>query len=317
MMKIVAGLGSVEDYPVYVQAGADEIFCGYVPTRWNEKYGTSFPLNRREVRYYNVQIGAREDLKILKQMMDCYGVPVTIAMNSLLYTSWQYPEIQKIMEDCMKIGFTSFIIADPALLYYLKTQGIECNIHISGEMSEYNVPFIQQLAEYRPKRVIFHRKCSIEGMKACVQAGENLPKWSISEYEAFILNEMCYFTGAYCNSLHCDELCHICHVPYRFGTIEEGKLSPEIVAVPEYTGELVGESGCGLCALWKLQSAGVTHLKIVGRGNDPEEMERDIRAVKRALDILEASSSEEDYLQNMKSVIFPKGCSNQCYYLFQ
>ena len=26
------------------------------------------------------------------------------------------------------------------------------------------------------------------------------------EFEAFVLNEMCQFTGAFCNSLHCDEM---------------------------------------------------------------------------------------------------------------
>ena len=49
-MKITAGLGSVDDYPMYVEAGADECFCGYVPFAWAEKYGVLNPLNRREVR---------------------------------------------------------------------------------------------------------------------------------------------------------------------------------------------------------------------------------------------------------------------------
>lgn len=48
-MKIVAGLGSVDEYIPYVQAGADELFCGYVPYNWTKKYGTVLPLNRREV----------------------------------------------------------------------------------------------------------------------------------------------------------------------------------------------------------------------------------------------------------------------------
>ena len=51
-MKITAGLGSIEDYPLYVQAGADEVFAGYVPYSWNLRYGNVYPLNRREVLYY-------------------------------------------------------------------------------------------------------------------------------------------------------------------------------------------------------------------------------------------------------------------------
>ena len=33
-MKIVAGLGSIDEYIPYVKAGADEFFCGYVPYSW-------------------------------------------------------------------------------------------------------------------------------------------------------------------------------------------------------------------------------------------------------------------------------------------
>ena len=52
-MKITAGLGSVDDYLPYVEAGADEFFCGYVPYEWMQNGGLTYPLNRREVLYYN------------------------------------------------------------------------------------------------------------------------------------------------------------------------------------------------------------------------------------------------------------------------
>ena len=48
-MKIVAGLGSIDEYIKFAEAGADEFFCGYVPYSWSKKYGTVLPLNRREV----------------------------------------------------------------------------------------------------------------------------------------------------------------------------------------------------------------------------------------------------------------------------
>lgn len=46
-MKIVAGLGSIDEYIPYVLAGADELFCGYVPYNWTKKYGTVLPLKRQ------------------------------------------------------------------------------------------------------------------------------------------------------------------------------------------------------------------------------------------------------------------------------
>ena len=68
-MKIVAGLGSIDEYIRFAEAGADEFFCGYVPYSWSKKYGTVLPLNRREVLCYNVQLGAFSELEILSGMM--------------------------------------------------------------------------------------------------------------------------------------------------------------------------------------------------------------------------------------------------------
>ena len=75
-MKIVAGMGSIDEYERFVEARADEFFCGYVPYSWSKKYGTIMPLNRREVLCYNVQLGAFSELEILSDMIKKYKKPV-------------------------------------------------------------------------------------------------------------------------------------------------------------------------------------------------------------------------------------------------
>ena len=92
-------MGKIEDYIRLVEAGADEVFCGYVPYEWNAVYGSLFPLNRREVLYYNTQIGTLEDMRILSQMVKVYQVPVTITFNYLYYLEEQYPLIKALMEN--------------------------------------------------------------------------------------------------------------------------------------------------------------------------------------------------------------------------
>ena len=78
-------------------------------------------------------------------------------------------------------------------------------------------------------------------------------------------------------------------------------------------GYLCGATGCGLCTLKQLSDAGITHLKLVGRGNYTDFMERDIRNLRRTLEILEDSSTEEEYIRAMKAELFPNGCSHMCY----
>ena len=222
-MKIVAGLGSVDEYIRFCKAGADEFFAGYVPYEWNKKYGTVLPLNRREVFCSNVQLGSLSELEILAGMIRKYDKPVHLTFNALYYIPEQYPEIADIIRRCMSLGFTSFILADPALMEYLNEQKIICEIHLSGEIGEVNSRMLSVCRKYPVQRLIFHRKNSFSDMESVVKHGKNPGDKAgkrervITEYEAFVMNELCHFSGAFCNALHCDELGYLCRVPYRLG----------------------------------------------------------------------------------------------------
>ena len=339
-MKITSGLGSIDDYPRYVRAGADELFCGYVPFSWSEKYGTVLPLNRREVLNYNVQIGSFSELEILANMVQKYQKPVHLAFNSLYYRPEQYEEIARIIQQCRSIGFESYILADPALLVYLRKEKIDCEVHLSGDLGTVNSAMTEVFAKEYPKRIIFQRKNTISEMRAVIQhitaqKEATRKEWTYpTEFEAFALNELCQFSGAFCNSLHCDEMGYLCRVPYwkKPVSLSESKLEKqeknrpgENISISEWDsaselmnpvsedGYLCGATGCGLCTLKQLSDVGITHLKLVGRGNYTDFMERDIRNLRRTLEILEDSSTEEEYIRAMKAELFPNGCSHMCY----
>ena len=332
-MKLTVGLGSVDEYIRFSEAGADEFFCGYVPYSWTQKYGTMMPLNRREVLCSNVQLGAFSELEILASMIRDYQRPVHLTFNSLFYLPEQYPELARIIQNCMQLGFQSYIIADPALILYLREHNIDCEIHLSGETGEVNSRMVDFFQQFSLKRVIFHRKNSFDDMKAVIDAEKSHGGLRAeTDFEAFILNEMCQFTGAFCNSLHCDELGHLCRVPYWLKPVDDscdplasGHLRPSAPAAPLQisppdsselpNGYLCGATGCGLCALYRFREIGITHLKLVGRGNYTDYMEQDIRMLRRALMLLEHSTSEKDFQQNMREQLFPQGCSFHCYYL--
>lgn len=332
-MKLTVGLGSIDEYLRFSEAGADEFFCGYVPYSWTQKYGTMMPLNRREVLCSNVQLGAFSELEILASMIRDYQRPVHLTFNSLFYLPEQYPEIARIIQNCMQLGFQSYIIADPALILYLRKHNINCEIHLSGETGEVNSRMVDFFQQFSLKRVIFHRKNSFDDMKAVIDAEKfHGGLRAKTDFEAFILNEMCQFTGAFCNSLHCDELGHLCRVPYWLKPVDDscdplasGHLRPSAPAAPLQIsppdsselpdGYLCGATGCGLCALYRFREIGITHLKLVGRGNYTDYMEQDIRMLRRALMLLEHSTSEKDFQQNMREQLFPQGCSSHCYYL--
>lgn len=303
-MKIMAGMGCIDDYLDYVKAGADEIFVGYVPESWMLKHGLQKPLNRREVLYYNVQIGSFSELLILKEMIKDYKIPVTITLNSLHYDEEDYQEIVGIMEKCYSIGFHRFIIADGDFLNFLFCKDLlkRYEISLSGEYGELNEQIIHDFYKKGIQRFIFPRQTTIEEMKELISFAPGM------EFEAFVLNERCQFTGAYCNSMHCDEICHMCQVPYKLMAGNPKDYENSI------KWDVPGSTGCGLCALWDLKKAGISHLKLVSRGNGSDETAEDLRTLKLAIKILVESRSREEYRTNMKQNIFPDGCSGNCYY---
>lgn len=64
----------------------------------------------------------------------------------------------------------------------------------------------------------------------------------------------------------------------------------------------------------KLKKAGITHLKVVGRGNSIENMEKDIKSLKKAIAILDNTEISETYEEYIKNKLLDGKCSGQCYY---
>lgn len=333
-MKIVAGLGSLDAFDAYVDAGADELFAGFIPAEWLERYGVAAPLNRREVLLYPTQIASMADMRTLSRLSREANVPVSLTFNATFYAPEQYEAIRRLIDSLLDIGFSRFILADPALLLHLRRAGCRARVHLSGEMGAFNVPALSLLDGPDVSRFILHRKTGLDEMAKIARA---FPE---RELEAFVLNERCCYTGALCNSLHADELPHLCRVSGEIGNVYDAPASPappsdlfrsadaphtapcsgtscyanepcgaEFPSDASPDPDALGASGCGLCALPALRHAGVTHLKLVGRGNRPERMVRDIRALKTAL-----SLCESDFPAEMKRRLFPNGCAGACYY---
>ena len=321
-MKITAGMGDLEDFRLLAEAGAEEVFTGFVPPEWDMTLLEA--LNRREVFFYHVNLCSYGDMKILRRMADAGGVRVSVTFNSPAYAPEHLEKIAGIIGRLCEIGFHDVIIADLSLIRYLDEHPVSScpvRVHISGEIGEWNSALLRVLKRdyFRHgnvsfDRLIFHRKMTTEDMRSIMKTGRELfPELT---YEAFILNEMCHFTGGFCNSLHCDEMAPICHLPYRLSPLPDA-FRKETEADPEdEDGETAvpGLDGCGLCALYRMNQIGMDVLKLVGRGRSGEGMAEDIRVVKRALALCRESEDEAQYIRRMKEALFPDGCAGVCYY---
>ena len=85
---MTVGLGCVDRFDEIVRAGADEVFCGYVPEKWTDAFGALRPLNRRESLWTNAQAGPITEMRILREKADRAGIPVAVALNALCDKGW-------------------------------------------------------------------------------------------------------------------------------------------------------------------------------------------------------------------------------------
>lgn len=296
-MKITAGLSGLEAYDVLADASADEFFAGFLPFDWLEKYTNLLPLNRREVLMHNIQLDSFSDLRLLSRKIEVRGVPVTLTFNSIHYLPEQYPILLDMLSRLCELGFRDWILADPALILHIRKANLPGRIHLSSEAGCINPDAMAFFSRFDIHRWIFPRKITPEEMADCIAAVPG------AQYEAFMLNERCQYSGAHCASLHCDELEHLCRVPYR-------PIGPEMHLhdAQERDPDAFGAGGCGLCALPRLRQSGITHLKLVGRGARTELLQRDIFLLRQALENGHADEAA------LRAELFPHGCPQNCYY---
>jgi putative protease len=315
-VKLLVPLSNSVDFLPLVEAGADEFYCGFVPHEWLRRYQNILPLNRREFMIMPSNLTSYTEMDIIGKMARDTGVSVKIAINYLYYLEEQYDLILEIVKKLIDKGLDTFIIADPALILFLKEKQVPCKIHLSGENGAYNALSMRFFLDLGVDRFVFSRKNTVDDIRSCI---ESIGRDS-AEFEAFILNERCFFSGAFCNTFHCDELLNICSIPYKLGPksnlTENNSNNYEFVgekSAPAATDGFAAD-GCGICRLYDLIKAGVTHGKIVGRGKNFKDMLDDVRKVRKALTIAEKYKEKSPGL--IREAFFPDACPEKsCYYI--
>lgn len=335
-LKVVTPLSNMDNYIPLVEAGADEFFCGILPFEWLDKYNVTMPLNRREYLLDNCNICTMSSVRILKKMIESYKVNVKVTLNSLYYIKEQYPLILNLIKMLQDCGINTFIIADVALICYLREKNIDCNIHLSGEcgaLNHYTLDFFEPL---NIERFIFPGKESIDNIRTSIEQFKTGKK---KEFESFILNDWCMFLGAFCNTVHCDEIPHSCHLPTKTVRIDKNSIKyKDIYHVLKLRNQLASktnivnrksyynlskrradtynfaEKGCGICKMHKLMRCGITHIKLVGRGHNLDMVKRDLEFLKKGIDIMNTSSNSEEFEEKIKLNIFNNKCPTTCFY---
>lgn len=347
-MKILAPINNVDEVRPIIEAGADELYCGVLPSRWYEKYAHVASVNRSERR--RSSLGSFAELGQVVSIAHDRGVTVQIALNGL-YTAGQYPSLERQIEEAVGAGVDAFIVADMGLFLTLREMNPGPDVHVSTGGTTFNTQTAGFYRSLGASRIVVPRQMRLQEIAHLVEGLDGM------ESEVFLMNGGCRHITGMCTFQHgLEEAKHLefwgitekLNLGYRvldllrrappwlvkavdrktdiFGVIAPCMTNFEVI--PETTGGagapadgfdmFYGLDTCGACALPFFRDLGVDSIKIVGRGYETGRKIKDVTFLKTAREHLlsEEPSNEEfrGWVKKLYKRLYGVGCRELCYY---
>lgn len=341
MLKITSPFREKEEVISLIEAGADELYCGYLSPEWAKRY-TMLEFERK---------GPGSNFTDLKELEKAVSLahkrntPVYLALNGL-YVREQYPLLLKIVRQLGQIDLDGYIVADIGLLLTLRKKGFKLQIHISTGGTVFNseaVSFYKNLLG--ASRIILDRQTTIESMKALSCDNPDI------DFEAFIFSTLCVYIDGFCTFLHSyvrdqiddisrkdwkdNQRLHIlsaydpeaqndaCCLRYSVQAYDStGRRLNANTIYPTFYEHLSDGIGCGACAIYDISKTKVKSLKIVGRQAGSKMRLQSVKFIHSVLGILENNREidKRDFIHKVQSLYqktfaYKKRCrGNNCYH---
>ena len=317
-MDILCPVNRAEEVPAVIEAGATELYCGVMPTRWRKSYTNMASPNRREWDSSNLQ--GFDQLRAVIDVAHDRAVPVYITLNAL-YTAGQYDALKGQIEEMRACGVDAAIVADVGMMLTLRDRQPDWELHVSTGGTTFNSETVAFFKGLGVRRIVLPRHYRIDEMAAIAQRNPDV------RFEAFIMNRGCKNIDGFCTFHHgVNEVRfrNLWKIPKKlnadkvlltamhrlprpaaeslaragvFGSVGACFLNYDVKVetsrpVPAEAKRraketisssfnlLTGIDTCGGCAIRRLVQGGVTSLKIVGRNNLTSKKVKDIRYLK-------------------------------------
>ena len=341
MLKITAPFREKKEVVPLIEAGADELYCGYLSPEWKKRY-TSLEFERK---------GGGSNFTDIKELGEAVllahtkGVPVYLTLNGL-YVKRQYPLLLKIVKQLNQIEFDAYIVADIGFLLSLREQGFKKQLHISTGGTVFNSEAARFYKNLGASRIVLDRQTTLESMRQLSRDNPDI------DFEVFILNTLCVYIDGFCTFLHTygreseeaiskkewkeDEKVHLittydpqaqadaCCLKYSIQVYADGlnkRIKTDKIQ-PTFYKQLTDGTECGACAIYDIAKTKVKSIKIVGRQTGSENRLQSTKFIRGALDILRHNKdiSRSDFISQVQALYqkaygYKKKCrGNNCYH---
>lgn len=340
MLKITTPFREKKEVIPLIEAGAGELYCGYLSPSWVKKY-TSLEFERKGggSNFTNLR-----ELNQAVKLAHKRSIPVYLTLNGL-YVNSQYPLLLKIINQLEKIDFDGFIIADLGLLLTLRRMKTKKQLHISTGGTVFNSQAVDFYKNLGASRMILDRQTTIKSMNAL---SENHPG---IDFEVFILTTLCVYIDGFCTFLHTygrdsvedlskkswkkDERLHLmtaldpdaqadaCCLRYSVEVFDSAGTKRRTKKIkPAFYKHLSDGTECGACALYDISRTKIKSVKIVGRQLSPQIRLASVKFIHACLGILKNNKDikKQEFIHKaqelyQKTFEYKKKCrGNNCYH---
>ncbi len=293
-IELMAPAGSFDALQAAIDNGADSVYFGIEQLNMRARSSINFTL---------------EDLKEIAQRCNEVDVRTYITLNTIIYDH-DLALVKTIINTAVEAGITAVIASDQGVIAYARSVGME--VHISTQLNITNVETLKFYALFADT-VVLSRELSLRQVKDVTRAVEREqikgPSGKLVEIEIFGHGALCMAVSGKCYlSLHTQNssanrgaCVQNCRRKYRVIDIEDGH---ELEIDNEYI--MSPKDLCTLDFLPKVIDAGVSVLKIEGRGRAPEYVATVISAYREAIDaVYEGTYTPErveEWMEKLKTV---------------
>lgn len=268
----MAPAGNWESLAAALNAGANSVYFGVEQLNMRARASINFTL---------------DDLPEIAHRCKERGAKSYLTLNTIIYDH-DLSIIKELVDKAKSAGITAVIASDQAVINYAFSQGVE--VHISTQLNVTNIETVKFYAHFADVMVL-SRELSLNQVKKITDQikKENIrgPKGNLIEIEIFAHGALCVAVSGKCYmSLHtynasanrgaCLQNCRKTYTVIDKETGVELEIDNEYIMSPKDL--------CTIDFLDQLLDAGISVLKVEGRGRAPEYVKTVTENYRKAID---------------------------------
>jgi len=294
-MRILSPIDNLSEVGALVEAGADELYGGFVSPGWVKKYSLLGSANQRY--FSSAQFATEDDLASAVKAAHDLSASFFLTLNAPCYTPAQYDDLLIEIRRYMGMGVDAFIVADVGLMLRVRDALPGAALHLSALSSVFNSATAELLGGLGITRMVLPRELTLNEVTRLLKSNPNVL------FDAFVMVGKCPNIEGFCTFTHnSPSLVWPCEERYDISVVKGGPEAVEIAGCQSLWSTVNRRQACGLCAIPALEKAGVYALKLVGRGGPTKMKVRAIRAVKDAVKMASERVDGDGYRAACRSV---------------